>query len=59
MANCRLKVRLVEVTKAVTLTTESFGRLETAAGKNTLAGMAARAESEAITAAMVVLVDWR
>lgn len=47
------------MTKAVTLTTESFGRLETAAGKNTLAGMAARAESEAITAAMVVLVDWR
>src|SRR5580704_14975187 len=42
------------VTRAVTLTTESLGRPEAAAGRNTLPGIAARAVLEVMTAAMVV-----
>src|ERR1035438_7059501 len=42
------------VTKAVTLTTESLGRPEMAAGRKTLPGMVARAVLEVMTAAMVV-----
>src|SRR6202035_1460999 len=45
---------LLKVTRAVTLTTESLGRPETAAGTKTLPGMAARAVFDVITAAMVV-----
>jgi hypothetical protein len=46
---------LSRVTKAVTLTTESFGSPEMAAGRKTLPGMAARAVLEVMTAAVVVL----
>jgi hypothetical protein len=42
------------VTRAVTLMTESLGRPETAAGRKTLPGMAARAVLDVMTAAMVV-----
>src|ERR1700730_223787 len=45
---------LLRVTRAVTLTTESLGRPETAAGTKTLPGMAASAVFEVMTAAMVV-----
>ena len=45
---------LSRVTRAVTLMTESFGKPETAAGRKTLPGMAARAVLDVITAAMVV-----
>ena len=45
---------LSRVTRAVTLTTESLGRPEMAAGRNTLPGMVARAVLEVMTAAMVV-----
>src|ERR1022692_2438844 len=45
---------LSRVTKAVTLTTESLGRPEMAAGRKTLPGMVARAVLEVMTAAMVV-----
>src|ERR1700685_974720 len=45
---------LSRATRAVTLTTESLGRPEMAAGRNTLPGMAAKAVLEVMTAAMVV-----
>jgi hypothetical protein len=52
---CRfLKVSLLSVTRAVMLTTESLGRPETAAGRKTLPGMAAREVLDVITAVMVV-----
>src|SRR5450755_4154405 len=45
---------LSTVTRAVTLTTESLGSPEDAAGRKTLPGMAARPVPEVMTAAMVV-----
>ena len=46
---------MLRVTRAVTLTTESLGSPETAAGTKTLPGMAASAVFDVMTAAMVVL----
>src|SRR5262249_43776100 len=46
---------LSRVTRAVTLTTESLGRPDVAAGRKTLPGMAARPVLEVMTAASVVL----
>src|SRR5690348_11063164 len=45
---------LLRVTRAMALTTESLGRPEAAAGRNTLPGMAARPVLDVITAASVV-----
>ena len=49
------QVRLVRVTRAVTLTTESRGRPVAAAGTKTLPGIVASLVFEVITAATVVL----
>jgi hypothetical protein len=53
------------MTRAVTLTTESVGRPETAAGRKTLPGMAAKVVLDVMTAAMTVFsrlvlkgLDW-
>ncbi|HZR50975.1 MAG TPA: NUDIX hydrolase [Streptosporangiaceae bacterium] len=46
---------LSRVTRAVMFTTESLGRPEAIAGRNTLPGIAARAVLDVMTAAMVVL----